>query len=99
MTGLYENIFAIQNDFAYKKIWESLSQTDKKIIGCFSEKEKAKVNKIRDSLSMSSAVFSKYREKLLNRGLLVSKEYGTLELTLPRFGHFAKLLLAYEAES
>ena len=88
----------ILEDFAYKKIWESLSPTDKKIISFFNDNEKAKVNEIRDALSMTSAVFSKYREKLLNRGLLVSKEYGTLELTLPRFGRFAKLYLAYEEE-
>lgn len=88
----------ILDDFAYRKIWESLSPTDKKILGYFCDKEKAKVNDIRDALSMTSAVFSKYREKLLNRGLLASKEYGTLELTLPRFGRFAKLFLAYEEE-
>ena len=51
---------------AYRKIWESLSATD--------------------------------REKLLNRGLLASREYGTIELTLPRFGRFAKLQLTYEEE-
>ena len=88
----------ILDDFAYRKIWESLSATDKKILGYFCEKEKAKVNEIRDALSMTSPVFSKYREKLLNRGLLASREYGTLELTLPRFGRFAKLQLAYEEE-
>ncbi len=83
---------------AYRKIWESLSGTDKKILGYFCEKEKAKVNEIRAALSMTSPVFSKYREKLLNRGLLASREYGTLELTLPRFGRFAKLQLTYEEE-
>lgn len=88
----------ILDDFVYRKIWESLSATDKKILGYFCEKEKAKVNEIRDALSMTSPVFSKYREKLLNRGLLASREYGTLELTLPRFGRFAKLQLTYEEE-
>ena len=98
LEEILEKFDEILDDFAYRKIWESLSTTDKKILGYFSEKEKAKVNEIRDALSMTSAVFSKYREKLLNRGLLASKEYGTLELTLPRFGRFAKLFLAYEAE-
>ena len=95
---ILEKFDEILDDFAYRKIWENLSPTDKKIIGYFSEKEKVKVNDIRNELSITSAVFSKYREKLLNRGLLASKEYGTLELTLPRFGRFAKLMLAYEAE-
>ncbi len=98
LEEILEKFDEILDDFAYRKIWESLSPTDKKILGYFSEKEKAKVNDIRDALSMSSPTFSKYREKLLNRGLIVSKEYGTLELTLPRFGRFAKLSLSYEAE-
>ena len=98
LEEILEKYDEILDDFAYRKIWESLSPTDKKILGYFCEKEKAKVNEIRDALSMSSAVFSKYREKLLNRGLLISREYGTLELTLPRFGRFAKLFLAYEEE-
>ena len=96
LEEILEKFDELLDDFAYRKIWESLSATDKKIIGFFSEKEKAKVNEIRDALSMTSAVFSKYREKLINRGLLASKEYGTLELTLPRFGRFAKIYLAYE---
>ena len=85
-------------NFAYKKIWESLSATEKKIIGVFEKKDKLKVNEIREALSMSSPVFSKYRERFLNRGILISTEYGSLELTLPRFGNFAKTYLAYEVE-
>ena len=86
------------DNFAYKKIWESLSTTEKKIVGVFEKKDKLKVNEIRETLSMTSPVFSKYRERLLNKGILTTTEYGSLELTLPRFGIFAKLYLAYEAE-
>ena len=98
LEKILEKFDELLDGFAYRKIWESLSPTDKKIIVFFCEKEKAKVNEIRDALAMTSSVFSKYREKLLNRGLLASKEYGTLELTLPRFGLLAKRYLAYEEE-
>ena len=60
---ILEKFDELLGDFAYRKIWESLSATDKKI-----------------------------------RGLLISTEYGTLELTLPRFGRFAQIYLAFEAE-
>ena len=83
-------------NFAYKKIWESLSAIEKKIIVTFDKKDKLKVNEIREALSMTSPVFSKYRERLLNRGILLSTEYGSLELSLPRFGKIAKIFLTYE---
>ena len=98
LEEILEKFDEILDDFAYRKIWESLSPTDKKIICYFSDNKKANVPDIRDALSMTPATFSKYREKLLNRGLVASKEFGTLELALPRFGRFAKLLLAYEGE-
>lgn len=95
---ILEKFDELLGDFAYRKIWESLSATDKKIINIFSDNKKIKVADIRENLSMTPPVFSKYRERLLNRGLLISTEYGTLELTLPRFGRFAQIYLAFEAE-
>ena len=98
LEEILEKFDELLDGFAYRKIWESLTPTDKKIIGFLGEKGKAKVSDIRDSLSISSPVFSKYRERLLNRGILNSPEYGIIELTLPRFGRFAQIYLAYEEE-
>ena len=55
-------------------------------------------NQIAGSFSANNPICQTYLISGLHRGLLVSREYGTLELTLPRFGRFAKLLLKYEEE-
>ena len=98
LEEILEKFDELLDGFAYRKIWESLTPTDKIILGFLGKKGKAKVSDIRDSLSISSPVFSKYRERLLNRGILTSPEYGIIELTLPRFGRFAQIYLAYEEE-
>jgi hypothetical protein len=39
---------------------------------------------------MTSGTFSKYRERLMYKGLIRSPERGVVELSLPRFGDLAK---------
>jgi hypothetical protein len=45
---------------------------------------------------MTSGTFSKYRERLLCKGLIRSPERGTVELVLPRFGDLAKEYVQWE---
>lgn len=37
------------------------------------------------AIDMSSSSFSKYRERLMNKGLITTKQHGYVELALPRF--------------
>ena len=76
------------DDFVYKKIWEGLSAQDRNVVRAISD-SKAKVSDVCKKLSMTSSTFSKYRERLLNRGLIMAKEHGYVELILPRFAEIA----------
>jgi hypothetical protein len=78
------------DEFAYRKIWESLSAQDKKIVLKLAECGKCQVKDLRDNLQMTSGTFSKYRERLIYKGLIRSLERGTVELALPCFGDIAK---------
>jgi hypothetical protein len=78
------------DDFAYRKIWESMSGQDKNIVLFLAEQGKCQVKYLRENLHMTSGTFSKYRERLLYKGLVYSSERGTVELALPRFGELAK---------
>lgn len=78
------------DDFVYKKIWESLSENDRRIVLAITEEE-TKVKDICDKLSMTSASFSRYRERLLKKGLITSSQYGYISLMLPRFVQVAEL--------
>ncbi|MBQ7563603.1 MAG: ATP-binding protein [Lachnospiraceae bacterium] len=77
----YEDLL---DDFVYKKIWSSLSDNERKIICAISEDE-VPVSAICKKTSMKSGTFSRYREKLINKGIAVSENYGHLSLALPRF--------------
>ena len=73
-------------DFVYRKIWSSLSNAEKQIVLAMPfHNEKMKVKDLCNRLNMKSATFSKYRERLLNKGVLFSPEYGYLRIALPRF--------------
>ena len=69
-----------------KEIWSSLSNAEKQIVLAMPfHNEKMKVKDLCNRLNMKSATFSKYRERLLNKGVLFSPEYGYLRIALPRF--------------
>ena len=78
------------DDFVYRKIWEGLSEQDRKVILAITG-SKAKVNEICQKMNMTSSTFSKYRERLINRGLIASPQHGYVELILPRFAEIAKI--------
>ena len=40
---------------------------------------------IRERLSMTSSVYSKYRDRLIKKGVVKPLQYGYIENTLPRF--------------
>ena len=72
------------DDYVYKKIWATLSRQDKDIVLAIKE-ENTKVGDICKELGITSSVFSKYRERLLQKGVICSNERGYVSLALPRF--------------
>ncbi|MBQ0052497.1 MAG: AAA family ATPase [Treponema sp.] len=84
------------DDFVYKKIWEGLSAIDKKIVGALVQNNREKVSDVREKLSLTSANFAKYRERLINKGVVSATEHGVIELSLPRFGKVAQTYIEYE---
>ncbi len=80
------------DDFVYRKIWEGLSAKEKEIMRLLSDTP-VKVKNLCDRLSMTSASFSRYRERLLKRGLIEANGHGYVSLSLPRF---ASVIQFYE---
>ena len=76
------------DDFVYRKIWQGLSEQDKNVVLAITD-SKTKVSEICTKLNMSNATFSKYKERLTNRGLIQSPQHGYVELILPRFAEIS----------
>ena len=77
------------DDFVYRKIWSGLSEQDKRVILAITD-SKIQVAEICKKLNMTSSTFSKYRERLLNRGIIHSPQHGYVEIILPRFTEVIK---------
>lgn len=86
MDSILSKLDDMLDDFVYKKIWDSMSEQDRNVVRCISYDSK-KVKDICEALSMSSSTFSKYRDRLLKRGILCSPQHGIVTLALPRFAN------------
>lgn len=86
LEAILEKLDGMLDDFVYKKIWEGLSEQDRRVVLAIPEESSGiKVGDLCRKLSMTSSVFSKYRERLLNKGIILSPQYGYVSLALPRF--------------
>ncbi len=84
MEAVLEQFDELLDDFVYKKIWSSLSRREREILRSINGEE-AKIAGISAQTGISSSSLSKYREKLIEKGLLSASRYGYVSLTLPRF--------------
>ena len=73
------------DEYVYQKIWSGLSEQDRNVVLQLSDYKAIKVKDICEATGMSSATFSKYRERLINKGLISANQHGYIELALPRF--------------
>ena len=70
--------------YVYGKIWDSLSDKDREVVLAFPE-HTVKTKEMCEILSMESSIFSKYRDRLLKKGVIAAVRHGYIELALPRF--------------
>lgn len=63
---------------------EGSSARDRAVLLAIQDQE-VKVQDLCARTGMTSATFSRYRDRLIKRGLVRSPRYGYLSLTLPRF--------------
>ncbi len=94
LEQVYNELDITLAEFAYDKIWDELSATDRKVItamercGQESNEDWIKVEQIRKNLKMSSDVFTKYRTRLIGSGVVDGSQYGHLKFKLPRFEQY-----------
>ena len=73
---------------AYDKIFSSIGENERRILYSLSKAEQRKTADIISELNYSNKEYSVYRERLLQRGLVISKQRGFLSLALPRFKEY-----------
>ncbi len=92
--AIYQKLDITLSELAYEKIWDELSEGDRKVLKSMnkllkkSDKSALKVDEIRSDLKMTSNTFTTYRKRLIDSGILDGKQYGFLAFRLPRFDKF-----------
>ncbi len=75
-------------EYVYQKLWTEISQKDKEVLIGMATTSDNHVASIRESLNMSSSLFSVYRKRLIKKGILSTSNYGQLDFALPQFKEF-----------
>ena len=78
------------SEYCYEKIWEDLSETEKKVVIFLSEKGKLKTKEVIEKSMSSVKSFPSIRDRLIKKGVIDGSEYGYISLSLPRFSEFIK---------
>lgn len=76
------------DEYVYEKLWSELSETDRRIVLCMAKNHTEITAEIQALLNMSANVFSKYRLRLIRKGIVNGEIRGRLSFTLPLFQKF-----------
>jgi DNA-binding transcriptional ArsR family regulator len=70
-------------------VFRELSDMDQQFLMAMSDDQaETKIINLRERLEKSPGVISKYRERLMNMGIVESEKYGTLQFVLPYMRDF-----------
>lgn len=83
-------------EYAYKKIWSTLSEVERNIIKIFNTNGIVDVSFILEKASMSKEYFSRYRDRLIKKGILTCPSRGKLMFALPRFKEFVDIVTSFD---
>lgn len=86
LPNLKTELFA----YSYEKIWEEMSDADRLLASLLVDKEEYKREEVLEKMGEKAKGYSVYRDRLLKRGIIVSKQSGYISLALPYFGEYIK---------
>ena len=75
-------------DYVYEKVWSEMSEGDKRLAYGIAKSEDGKAKNIKDILDMRDNEYSPYRDRLIKKGIVVSKSHGYVSFTLPLFEQY-----------
>ncbi len=83
------------DEFTYSKIWSSLTMVEQKILSSIKSNNPVPVSDILKDLNMPKEYYSRYRDRLIKKGLIDGSQRGSVVLTLPRFYEFIQNKLLF----
>lgn len=99
-TSLSESLIAAYDKYlwnnGYNKFWKDLTSAERAFLIALEESPSRSKAEILSHYTKPRNGYSVYRERLIEKGLLYSPSYGTLEFVLPRFGEFVHIVKEFE---
>ncbi len=80
------------SSYCYEKIWEDLSEREKEIVSLLARNGEMKTKEIVSQIGVTSKAYSVQRDRLIKKGIVESREYGSLRLILPRFEEYVRAI-------
>lgn len=84
------------DEFAYSKIWSTLTPVEQKILSSIKTNSSVTVASILKEANITKEYFSRYRDRLIKKGLIDGSKHGYIVFTLPRFYEFINNKLLFE---
>lgn len=94
--ALLTNFDECLEEYAYDKIWSTLSEVERKIVKSFQSNSTVNVSDILERCAMKKEYFSRYRDRLIKKGIVTSPSRGKLLFALPRYKEFIDVKTAFE---
>ena len=80
----------------YEKLWEDLSMMDKEFLYGFIAQKNNKAAVVIQNSKIAKTSYSRYRDRLMKKGIIRSDSYGYLSLTLPRLYEYIQRRKIYD---
>lgn len=80
----------------YEKMWEDLSLMDKEFLYGFIAQKNNKAAVVIQNSKIAKTSYSRYRDRLIKKGIIRSDSYGYLSLTLPRLYEYIQRRKIYD---
>ncbi len=90
LEQIVERMDSLLDEYVYRKIWSDLSPQDRNIMKYIPDEGTIKTGDLCEKAGITTQVFSKYRERLVERGLIAPAGHGYVEGVLPRFSTICK---------
>lgn len=88
--GVISEFDDILETINYEKLWEDISMKEKQFLNGFQSRKDNKASLIIEKSGITKESYSKYRDRLIKRGVIKSDSYGYLSFALPRLFEFVQ---------
>lgn len=93
IASVLKDLDILLDEYVYQKIWSDLSDKEREIILNVPSDTSIKTGDLCEKSGITTQIFSKYRERLINKGVLRTSGHGYVELALPRLGEIFKFYI------